>query len=81
MALTGVTNAHEPHPSQQHAGLRHAVLRPQQDVTIPKASIYYQFNVEYETSSVDLSAPSISCGPRFESQAHHQCFLHALLHL
>ena len=37
--ITVVTNAHigDPYPSQQHAGLHHAVCWPQQDVNRPKA--------------------------------------------
>ena len=36
MAFTGVTNTLDPHPSQQHAGLHHAVWQLQQEVTTPK---------------------------------------------
>ena len=37
MAFTGVNNPHEPSPSQQHAGLHHAVWQLQQEVTRPRA--------------------------------------------
>ena len=33
IAFTGVTNARDPHPTQQHVGFQHAVWQPQQDVT------------------------------------------------
>ena len=35
MAFTGVTNAHWPSPSQQQAGIHHAVWQLQQDITWP----------------------------------------------
>ena len=37
--LYGVTSAHGPSPSQQHEGLQHTVLQPQQEVTRLKAII------------------------------------------
>ena len=40
MAFTGVANAPmlmDPHTSRQHAGLQHAILWLQQEVTRPKA--------------------------------------------
>ena len=37
MTFTGVTNAHGPSPSQQHACLQYAVWQTQQEVTRPKA--------------------------------------------
>ena len=37
MVFTGVSNAHGPSPSQQHAGLQHAFFCLYQEVTRPKA--------------------------------------------
>ena len=64
MALTGVTNAHGPSPSQQHAGLHRAVWQLQQEVirpnarfkpTLPKKSrvpIIYRIKQQYYFSGI-----------------------------
>ena len=55
---TGVPMLMDPHPSQQHACLQHAVWQPQQEVTRPKARFRQSnilFNLSYGILSLYLN--------------------------
>ena len=60
MASNGVTNAHGPSPSQQHAGVQLAVRRLQDEVTSDQSYKHFMI-VNYDSRVVpDLKIPHIT---------------------